>query len=119
MGFIRKTLFTATMGAVAPYSRKQRVAAQTLAAVAGKSREEVERAGTRRAAFGFDGTPSAPAAIRPGRDHIPPRRPGDARHRPAGWEGPWDAGHEWRSRHRPDSPEYRARHGIGDGPAST
>jgi hypothetical protein len=36
MGLIRKTLFAATAGAVNPNSRKQRTAAQTRAAVAGK-----------------------------------------------------------------------------------
>jgi hypothetical protein len=57
MGLIRKALFIGTAGAVAPNSKKQRVAKQTLAAVQGKSTAEVEHAGTRRAALGITGAP--------------------------------------------------------------
>jgi hypothetical protein len=65
MGFIRKTLSLSTAGAVAPYSRKQRVAAQTLAVIQGKCVAEVERTGTRREYLhGNVGGVSASAAAR-------------------------------------------------------
>jgi hypothetical protein len=51
MGMIRKALFAGTLGAVAPSSKKQRIARQTLAAVQGKSEAEVARTGTRRGAL--------------------------------------------------------------------
>ena len=47
MGLIRKSLHIATAGAVAPNSKKQRVAKQQLAALQGKSEAEVRRAGGR------------------------------------------------------------------------
>jgi hypothetical protein len=49
MGLIRKTLHVATLGAVAPDSRKQRVAAQTLGALQGETPAQVRRIGTRTA----------------------------------------------------------------------
>lgn len=48
MGFIRKTLFAVTGGAVSPNSKKQRLQMQVVAAAQGKSEEEVRRAGGRR-----------------------------------------------------------------------
>lgn len=51
MGMIRKTLFGATLGAVAPSSKKQRTAKQTLAAVQGEPAAVVARTGTRRGAL--------------------------------------------------------------------
>jgi hypothetical protein len=47
VGLIRKSLHVASLGAVAPNSRKQRVALQQLAALQGKSPEEVRRVGGR------------------------------------------------------------------------
>jgi hypothetical protein len=47
MGLIRKSLFLGTGGIVAPNSKKQRTALQTLAAVQGKSEAEVRRTGGR------------------------------------------------------------------------
>jgi hypothetical protein len=47
MGLIRKALHVGTVGAVAPNSKKQRVAKQTLAAAQGASPEQVKRAGGR------------------------------------------------------------------------
>ena len=55
MGLIRKALFVSTGGVVAPNSRKQRVAMQTLAAIQGRSDEEVELIGTRRQSLGLTG----------------------------------------------------------------
>ncbi len=51
MGAIRKALFVATVGAVAPRSKKQKVALQTLSAIQGKSEATVRRTGTRRQAI--------------------------------------------------------------------
>lgn len=66
MGLIRKALFASTGGIVAPNSKKQRVAKQTLAAIQGCSDQEVELTGTRRQALGWatDGF-RRPAAISP------------------------------------------------------
>ena len=47
MGLIRKGLHIATVGGIAPNSKKQRVAKQQLAALQGKSEAEVRRAGGR------------------------------------------------------------------------
>jgi len=47
MGLIRKALHVATVGAVAPNSKKQRVAKQTLVAIQGGSPSQVRRAGGR------------------------------------------------------------------------
>lgn len=47
MGLIRKSLYLASAGAVAPNSKKQRRAAQTLAAVQGATPAEIRRAGGR------------------------------------------------------------------------
>src|SRR6266498_2247761 len=47
MGLIRKSLHIATVGAVAPNSKKQRNQRQLLAAAQGKSDAEVRRAGGR------------------------------------------------------------------------
>lgn len=62
MGLIRKSLFVATAGAVAPRSTKQRVALQTLAAIQGATPEQIERTGTRRGGItGRAGAMPAPA----------------------------------------------------------
>jgi hypothetical protein len=47
MGLIRKSLHVATVGAVAPNSKKQRVAKRTLVAIQGGTPEQVRRAGGR------------------------------------------------------------------------
>ena len=47
MGLIRKALFVTTVGAVAPNSKKQRAARQTLVAIQGGSPAQVRRAGGR------------------------------------------------------------------------
>jgi hypothetical protein len=47
MGLIRKSLHVATLGAVSPTSKKQRVASQTLAAIQGGTPAQVRRAGGR------------------------------------------------------------------------
>lgn len=47
MGLIRKSFHVATVGAVAPNSKKQRVAKQQLAALQGKTPAQVRRAGGR------------------------------------------------------------------------
>jgi hypothetical protein len=52
MGLIRKSLFVATGGIVAPRSKKQKTALQTFAALQGAAPAEVKRKGTRRAALG-------------------------------------------------------------------
>ena len=59
VGLIRKVLFVSTGGVVAPNSKKQRVAKQTLAAIQGRDDEDAELIGTRRQALGLTGASSA------------------------------------------------------------
>jgi hypothetical protein len=47
MGIVRKALHVTTVGVVAPNSRKQRVATQTLVAIQGGTPSQVRRAGGR------------------------------------------------------------------------
>lgn len=71
MGLIRKSLYLASGGVVAPHSKKQRTALKTLAAIQGASPEEVRRTGGR---YDFDsvvtGTPRVEQGE--GEDHRPP-----------------------------------------------
>jgi hypothetical protein len=89
MGLIRKSLFVVTAGVVAPWSKKQKVAAQTLAAIRGASAERVERTGTRRAALG----PEPVTRTRRSRSPVPKSETA-----------------EYRAEHVPGSREYRERH---------
>ena len=64
MGIIRKSLYLASGGLVAPNSRKQKLAMQQLAALQGATPEEVRRRGARSDYDGFFGLPPASVTAR-------------------------------------------------------
>lgn len=112
VGLIRKSLYLASGGIVAPNSKKQRRQAQILAALQGRSPKEVKRAGGRYDFEGFLGQqPTAPPTA------------GQRIERPTKKRGSDDADLQarinsmfatpearWRAEHVPASKEYRAVH---------
>jgi hypothetical protein len=72
MGLIRKSLYVASGGIVAPHSRKQRIAMQQLAALQGATPQEVRQRGGRGDVDGFWGFQPASVTLQEQADRKAP-----------------------------------------------